>query len=178
MDKEEQESLEIDIKYKIADVFRYNLYVAYQSIVSKLMVVVGLLLIGALCYRFYNRITTLDVFISQNIIFIILPIFILIATPWKVWTITALQMQTPAFSQGAAYIFYVDKIHMEAGTLSDDVPWETYSRIVETKKDFRFFVDKVQAQIIPKHNMTTSQQNHLKDLIKKANPESIYKLKV
>lgn len=177
MKNEPKDSLELNVKCKIADVFRYNMYIAYQSIVSKLMVVVGLLLIGFLVYRYTIRITTLDVFLAQNIILIILPIFIMIATPWKVWNITALQMQAPVFTQGVTYTFYVDKIHLETPELEDDVPWETYSRIVETQKDFRFFVDRVQAQIIPKHTMTKEEQEKLKALIKEANPEAIYTLR-
>lgn len=172
-----KDPLELNVKCKVSDVFRYNMYIAYQSIVSKLMVVVGLLLIGFFIYRYTVRITTLDVFIAQNIVFIILPIFILIATPWKVWNITALQMQAPVFMQGVTYTFYIDKIHLKTSEMEDDVPWETYSRIVETKNDFRFFVDRVQAQIIPKHVMTKEEQEALKALIKEANPEAIYTLK-
>lgn len=177
MTNEKEEGLHLSIKFKVADVFRYNLYVAYQSIVSKILVVVGIALIGWFVYKFQHRMVDMDIFITQNIIWIILPVFILVATPWKVWTITATQMQAPVFAKGVEYDFYADKIILKAGEMMDEVPWETYSKIVETSNDFRLFVDKVQAQILPKHNMSEEQITSLKKLIKAANPKEIYKLK-
>ncbi|MHC1750014.1 MAG: YcxB family protein [Cellulosilyticaceae bacterium] len=177
MANEKGEGLHLNVKFKVVDVFRYNLYVAYQSIVSKILVIVGIALIGWLVYKFQHRIVDMDIFITQNIVWIILPIFILIATPWKVWTITATQMQAPVFSKGAEYDFYKDKIVLTANDMTDEVPWETYRKIIETSNDFRFFVDKVQAQILPKHNMDARQITELKKIIKEANPKEIYKLK-
>ncbi len=51
------------------------------------------------------------------------------------------------------------------------------AKIIETNTDFRFFVDSVQAQIIPKHGMQDEQVQQLRDLIKNANPDEIYNLK-
>lgn len=176
MDKERQ-CIDIEVKLKVADVLRYNMHIAYKSVFSKFIVLIGVGLLGLLAYKFMTRIDPIDLFISQNILFIMLPIFILVATPWKVWNITASQMQSPIFANGTKYIFYSDKIYIKVGELEDEVPWTTYVRIVETGKDFRFFVDKVQAQIVPKHNMTDKQINELRELIKEANPKEVYKLK-
>ena len=166
----------VKVKFKVADVLRYNMHVAYQSIVSKGLVVVGVLLLAWLVYKFIVRTAPLDLFIAQNIVLIILPIFILIATPFKVWKITAIQMQTPVFAKGATYHFFVDGIDMKVDTMEDKVPWETYCRIKETNKDFRFYVDKVQAQLLPKHNMSTEQIKDLREIIMAANPKEIYDL--
>ena len=172
---EKQKDVAVNIKFKVADVLRYNMYVAYKSIVSKGMVVVGIALLVWLGYKFATRpaTTPLDLFIAQNIVLIVLPIFILIATPLKVWKITALQMQTPVFAKGATYHFFVDGIDMKIEGMEDRVPWETYCRIQETKKDFRFFVDKVQAQLVPKHNMTADQITDLRAIIRAANPAEL-----
>lgn len=169
--------LELQIKLKVGDVFRYNLWVAYRSIVSKLMLLLGVGLTGWLIYKISIDTGRLDVFISQNIIWIILAVFILIGTPFKVWTITATQMQAPIFSGTSKYVFAPENIYMQVADLEDTVSWDTYVRIVETNKDFRFFVDKVQAQIFPKHNMTTEQMKMLRTLIKEAKDQTAYKLK-
>ena len=175
---EQEKYVDIDTKLKVSDVWRYNMHIAYKSWFSKIVLVVGIALLGWTVFKFINRGTmTWDIFVSQNIIFIMLAVFILIATPWKVWNITASQMQSPIFANGAKYIFYPDKIYIKVEQLEDTVPWETYCKVVETSKDFRLFVDKVQAQIIPKHNMTEKQIVTLKELIREANPEEIYKLK-
>lgn len=172
-----EKKLEMDIKLKVGDVLRYNLWVAYRSIVSKGMLVLGIGLLGWLGYKVTINTGRLDVFISQNILWIMLAIFILIATPFKVWTITATQMQSPIFSGVTKYIFSVESIYLQVGELEDTVSWDTYIRIVETSKDFRFFVDKVQAQILPKHNMNKTQIETLKQFIKQAKEASAYKLK-
>lgn len=169
--------LELQIKLKVKDVLRYNLWVAYRSIVSKLMLILGVGLTAWLIYKISTNTGRLDVFISQNIIWIVLAVFILVATPLKVWTITANQMQAPIFSQASTYIFTKENIYMKIGELEDTVSWDTYLKIVETNKDFRFFVDKVQAQIFPKHNMTVEQIGMLRALIKEAKQEVSYKLK-
>ena len=172
-----EKKLEIDIKLKVADVLRYNLWVAYRSIVSKSMLVLGIGLLGWLIYKVTTNTGRLDVFISQNILWIMLAVFILIATPFKVWTITATQMQSPIFSGATKYIFSAESIYLQVGELEDTVSWDTYIKIVETNKDFRFFVDKVQAQILPKHNMNKAQIETLKQFIKQAKEASAYKLK-
>jgi Co/Zn/Cd efflux system component len=172
----QEKSVVVNVNYKLADILRYNMHVAYQSIVSKGMVAVGIILLAILGYKFANRTAPLDLFIAQNIVLIILPIFILIATPLKVWKITALQMQNPIFSQGATFKFYPNIIHLSVQETSEEVPWATYCFIKETKKDFRFFVDKVQAQLLPKHGMSHEQIQDLRAIIRTANPDELIEL--
>lgn len=169
--------VELNIKLKVGDVLRYNLWVAYRSVVSKGLLVLGVGLLGWLTYKVTVNTGRLDVFISQNILWIMLAIFILIATPFKVWTITATQMQSPIFSGVSKYIFTAESIYIQVGELEDTVSWDTYIKVVETGKDFRFFVDKVQAQILPKHNMNNEQVKVLRDLVKQAKDATAYKLK-
>lgn len=171
------EQLAIDVKLQIKDVLRYNMYIAYKSWFSKIVLVVGVLLCGWMLYRVSITTQRLDIFISENILMIMLAIFILIATPLKVWRITAAQMQSPIFSGVSHYGFSKEGIYIRINELEDTVQWETYSYIQETKKDFRFFVDKVQAQIIPKHNMTKEQVEVLRKLIREANPKEVYRLR-
>ncbi|OOB79208.1 MAG: hypothetical protein ATN34_03485 [Epulopiscium sp. Nele67-Bin002] len=170
-------SVTLKVKLKVSDVLRYNMYVAYRSKFSKILLLVGTVLLGYIFYKYFMTTDTIGVFLSRNIVLICVSVFILIGTPFKVWKITALQMQSPIFSGASKYVFYPDKIYMEVGEVNDEVPWETYAHIVETNKDFRFFVDTVQAQIIPKHGMEDTQVTKLREVIKIANPEDIYELK-
>ena len=55
--------LELQIKLKVKDVLRYNLWVAYRSIVSKLMLILGVGLTGWLIYKVSVNTGRLDVFI-------------------------------------------------------------------------------------------------------------------
>ncbi|MGL4361795.1 MAG: YcxB family protein [Cellulosilyticaceae bacterium] len=169
--------VKVDVRLHVKDVYRYNMYVAYQSKISKGILSVGVIL-GI--WMLYSMITTeqrLDLFLSENIIWIVAAGFALVATPLKVWGITAQQMQSPIFSGTSNYIFQKENITLKVNDMEDIVPWETYQMIVETKNDFRFFVDKVQAQIIPKHNMTAETIQELREIIREANPKECYKLK-
>ncbi len=167
----------VDVKLKIRDVLRYNMYVAYRSWWSRIILVIGVALAIWLGYSMVERTVSLDVFLSQNIVMILVVAFILFGTPFKVWRITATQMQSPIFSGKSHYVFSTEGIRLKIQDMEDTVQWETYSRIVETNKDFRFFVDRVQAQIVPKHNMTTAQVEALRVMIRMTNPDTIYQLK-
>lgn len=177
MKQNQQNQLNLKIKLKIQDVLKYNLYVAYRSWFSRLIVLLGIGMCGYVVYQLTTTQERLDVFIAQHIVFIMLSVFILFSTPLKVWRITATQMQSPIFSGVSTYCFTPEAITIKVGDLEDTVQWSTYSRIVETTSDFRLFVDAVQAQILPKHNMTKEEINTLRQMIKAAHTSSNNKLK-
>lgn len=174
---QENKDLTLDVKFQIKDIWRYNMYIAYRTVFSRLVVVAGLTLVAWLIYKGMNRTVTLDVYLSQNILYIALAILMLVTKVWRIWTITATQMQSPIFSGKTHYRFSQTAIYMQVSDLEDTVSWETYAKIVETKHDFRLFVDEVQAQIIPKHNMTNDQLEAFRALVRGANPPERYRLK-
>jgi len=98
--------------------------------------------------------------------------------PWRVWKITLSQMQMPSFAFGVKYVFSKDIITLCVGENAEDIKWDTFKEIVETSKDFRFFVDKVRAQIIPKHNLDVNELNMFKSIIKEASKEHSIELKI
>ncbi|OON96342.1 MAG: hypothetical protein ATN36_05695 [Epulopiscium sp. Nele67-Bin005] len=171
------QNVEVTVKLKIKDVMRYNLWVAYRSKFSKLTFLMGCALLGYVAYQWTINTSSLGVFLSHNILWIILTALALCGTPMKVWQITLMQMQMPIFSAPSKYNFFTDKISLEVGEMSDIVSWQTYSIIKETNKDFRFFVDAVQAQIIPKDCMENEQIELLRTIIKQAVPQENYNLK-
>ncbi|MEF9959296.1 MAG: YcxB family protein [Niameybacter sp.] len=169
--------LELKIKMKLRDVWRYNLWVGYRTLFSKLLLVVGFGILGWLGYKLSQNTGRLDLFFADNIIWIILAVLILIGKPFKIWNITATQMQLPVFAGTTEYVFSEESIYLKVGELEDTVSWNTYIKILETPKDFRFFVDAVQAQILPKHNMDKRQIEQLRTFIKGAKPATAYRLK-
>lgn len=173
----ETNELAVKVKMKISDVLRYNLWVGYRTLFSKILVIVGLGIVAWLGYKFTQNAGRIDLFFADNIIWIILAVFILIGKPFKIWNITASQMQSPVFSGTTEYVFSKEDIYLKVGELEDTVSWDTYIRIVETGKDFRFFVDPVQAQILPKHNMDQATIAKLRACIKVVKPATSYKLK-
>lgn len=177
MKKQQENSLSLEVKFKLKDVLRYNTSVASKNIVNDIVLGIG----GAvLIFFFYKMFTTterLDIFISKNITLLLVPILIFVLIPWRVWQITASQMQLPAFAYGVKYVFSKEHILLDIGEASEEMPWDLFVSIVETKHDFRFYVNKVSAQIIPKHNMTEEQLVTLRQMIKAATKPGICRLK-
>jgi len=168
MNHDEHKELIVNVKFKIRDVLRYNMTIMFKSIVNKVILLIGLLLISFYIYKLLNRQGALDLFIAQNIVLLLVPVMIFLLIPWRVWKITISQMQVPSFAFGVTYTFMQDKIILDLGDAKDEIEWDTFIKIVETKKDFRFFVDEVRAQLIPKHNLTTEEMGLFKTIADKA----------
>ena len=171
MDEQKTPLLPLDVKFKVKDVLRYNLSVARKNIVNCIVLGLGGLV---LIYFFYKMFTTperLDVFIAKNVMLLVVPLLIFMMIPWKVWQITVAQMQQPAFAYGVKYIFSKDHIVLDIGEASEEMSWDLFVKIVETKHDFRFYINQISAQIIPKHNMTKEELQCLKEIIKEAAPQ-------
>ncbi|QEH68838.1 YcxB family protein [Cellulosilyticum sp. ST5] len=177
MEKQQENSLSLDVKFKFKDVLRYNTSVAIKNIVNDIVLGIGL---AVLIFFFYKMCTTterLDIFISKNITLLLVPILIFVLIPWRVWQVTASQMQMPAFAYGVKYVFSEKHILLDIGEASEEMSWDLFVNIVETKYDFRFYVNKVSAQIIPKHNLTDDQLSILRTMIKTATKPGICRLK-
>lgn len=168
MENKKESTLLLSVKFKVKDVLRYNMSVAGKNKVNQLVLGVGGLTLFYFFYKMFVTTERLDVFIAKNIVLLIVPVLIFVMIPWRVWTITLAQMQTPAFSQGVSYTFKQTGILLDIGEASEEMPWDVFVRIVETKHDFRFYVNQISAQIIPKHNLTKQQLEMLRSIIKEA----------
>ncbi|ONI47682.1 hypothetical protein AN643_04115 [Candidatus Epulonipiscioides saccharophilum] len=170
--------MEIKVKLTFVDIFRYNLNVGYKSIFSKVILLIGFLLLALLIYNFsIAQGPFLDI-VSKNIILIIVVFLALLSKFIKIWKITAMQATTPTFQEIFIYKFSSDSIYLQYGDNSDTVLWNIYEKVEETKNDFRFFVDSVQAQIVPKHCLKNADElNSLREIIEQALPEEKYTLK-
>lgn len=170
MDQQKSPLLSLDVKFKVMDVLRYNLSVARKNIVNCIVLGIGGLV---LIYFFYKMFTTperLDVFVAKNVMLLVVPLLIFIMIPWRVWQITLSQMQQPAFAYGVNYTFSKEHILLDIGEASEEMSWELFVKIIETKHDFRFYINTISAQIIPKHNLTAENLEILKAIIKEAAP--------
>lgn len=171
MDEQKSPLLALDVKFKVKDVLRYNLSVARKNIVNCMVLGLGGLV---LIYFFYKMFTTperLDVFIAKNVMLLVVPVLIFMMIPWRVWQITVAQMQQPAFAFGVKYVFSTDHIVLDIGEASEEMSWDLFVKIIETKHDFRFYINPISAQIIPKHNMTIDELHILRQIIKEAAPD-------
>ena len=164
MNEQGNRQLAVDIKFKVRDILRYNMWVALKSTVNKIMICLGIIIGGVYVYKLFNRTVALDIFIANNILLLLVPGMIFLLIPWRVWKITLSQMQMPAFAFGVKYTFTSDKIILDLGNTKDEMSWDLFIEIIETKKDLRFFVDPVRAQLIPKHNLTKEQLDLLKHI--------------
>ena len=154
MDEQQVSILSLDVKFKVKDVLRYNLSVARKNIVNCMVLGLGGFVLIYFFYRMFTTPERLDVFIAKNVMLLVVPLLIFIMIPWRVWQITLSQMQQPAFAYGVNYTFSKEHILLDIGDASEEMPWDLFVKVVETKHDFRFYINDISAQIIPKHNMT------------------------
>lgn len=169
---EQKKELTAKINFKINDVWRFNLSVAMKNIVNVITMVIGLGVFVLFFYRMFTSEVSIDVFISKNVMLLIIPILIFALIPWRVWQITLHQMQMPAFAEGVTYTFENEGVTLDTGEAREQVKWDIFASVVETKNDFRFYVNAISAQIIPKHNLSIEQQQLLKEIIKEAMPSN------
>ena len=71
METTTHETLAVDVKLQVKDVLRYNMYVAYRSWFSKIILVIGIVLFGWMAYRMATTTDRFDIFLSHNILMII-----------------------------------------------------------------------------------------------------------
>ncbi|WP_069997295.1 YcxB family protein [Cellulosilyticum sp. I15G10I2] len=171
------QQLLINVEFKVKDVLRYNMWVVFRGIANKVIMLLGVVLLGVYIYKMINRTVTLDIFITSHVLLLLVPVMIFLLIPWRTWKITLTQMQTPAFAFGVKYTFLLDKIILDLGTTQDEMPWDLFIEIVETKYDLRFFVDEVNAQLIPKHNLTKAQLEQFKRIASQATEMGVCKFK-
>ncbi|MDF2594415.1 MAG: YcxB family protein, partial [Clostridia bacterium] len=106
-----------------------------------------------------------------------IPGIIFIMIPWRTWQVTLAQMQLPAFAFGVTYTFSQHKITLDVGESKEEMPWDLFIQIKETKNDFRFFVDTVRAQLIPKHNFSKEELGVFKRIAAQATEKEVCKFK-
>lgn len=170
MDEQKSTELSLDVKFKVKDVLRYNLSVARKNTVNCIVMGFGALVLIYYFYKMFTSPERLDIFVAKNIMLLVVPLLIFAMIPWKVWQITLTQMQQPAFAYGVNYTFSKNHILLDIGEASEEMPWDLFVKIVETKHDFRFYINNVSAQIIPKHNMSKEQLEALRQMIKDTAP--------
>lgn len=177
MNKQQENSLALDVKFRFKDVFRYNVSVATKNIVNDIVMAMGVFVLIFFFYKMATATEGIDVYISRNIALLLVPILIFVLIPWRVWKITATQMQLPAFAYGVRYEFSNEHIVLDLGEESEAMPWDLFVNIIETKNDFRLYVNKVSAQIIPKHNLTNEELDILRNIIKESTTSDKYTLR-
>lgn len=170
-------TLEIKTKLRFRDAFRYNLHIAFNSIVNYIFLIIGIISLGMFINNMVTLDTTMDVRFSQSFILLIPPFLFFVNVPVKVWKATTALLSNPILKEEVIYIFSAEKIAFQTSQGEDDITWDYYMRIVETNKDFRLFMDKAQAQIIPKYALDDQEIGQLRAIIRQAADPKIIKLK-
>lgn len=174
---ENERSLKLDVRFKASDLLRYNMSVALKSILNKILMVIAVGVVIFFVYKMFTTPAGWDVYLSQNIFILLVPILIFALIPWRVWQVTLSQLQMSQFANGVIYGFTKDEISLDIGEAAETVSWDIIVKVVETKHDFRLYMNAVSAQIIPKHNLTNEQIKTLREIIKAAKQPEAYVLR-
>ena len=169
--------LEIKTKMRFRDAFRYNAYIAYRPTATRIFVGLSILSMGLFIYNMINGAGRIDENFAQSFALLIPPFIFFILIPTRVWKATGALLGSQILKDEVTYLFDQEKITLRTSQGEADIKWDNYVRIVETRHDFRFFMDKVQAQIISKYSLTEEEIQKLGVIIKEAADPQIIKLK-
>lgn len=172
-----KKSLRIKTKLRFKDGLRYNLYVAYNTTLNYIFLLLSIVSLGMFAYNIISSDASLDVRFAQSFMLLIPPFIFFVTIPVKVWKATVTLLENPVLKDEVVYIFSQEKIIFETSQGEADVAWDSYMRIVETKHDFRLLMDKVQAQIIPKYPLDQIEIQELRSIIQNAVDPQKVKLK-
>lgn len=170
------EPLEIKSKLRFKDGLRYNVSIASSKALNYVFLIVGLVSLGFFIYNMITANTTIDVRFSQSFVWLIPPFLFVANVPLGVWKATAALLKNPILKDEVLYILTKEKIVLETSQGEADVTWDQYIRIVETKHDFRLFMDRSQAQIIPKYSLEEEEIQGIRKIISEAVDPKIIKL--
>lgn len=170
-------SLRIKTKLRFRDGLRYNMYIAYNTTLNYIFLVLSIISLGMFIYNMVKSSATLDVRFAQSFMLLIPPFIFFVTIPVKVWKATVALLENLVLKDEVTYVLSKKKIILETSQGEADVTWDNYVRIVETNQDFRLFMDKVQAQIIPKYSLEEQEIKDLRNIIKESADPKILKLK-
>lgn len=158
--------LEITTRMRFRDALRYNLYVAYSTTINRIFCILSVISLGMFIYSMVKGAAPVDQRFTQSFGLLIPPFIFFVTIPMKVWKATGALINTDLLKYDVTYIFTQDKIILKTIQGEAELTWDDYIKVTETKWDFRFFVDKVQAQVIPKYSLSKEQIEQLAQLIK------------
>lgn len=171
------ESLEIKSKLRFRDGLRYNVSIACSKPLNYVFLIVGIASLGLFVYNMMTADTTMDVRFSQSFVLLIPPFLFFANVPVGVWKATAELLRNPILKDEVVYRLTKDKILLETSQGQAEVNWDSYTRIVESKHDFRLFMDRVQAQVIPKYSLDEEEIQAIRRIINEAVDPQIVKLR-
>lgn len=172
-----EQSVKIKTKLRFRDGLRYNMYIAYNTRMNYIFFVLSIISLGMFIYNMVTSAKTFDVRFAQSFMLLIPPFIFFVTIPVKVWKATVALLDNPVLKDEVVYILGQEKITLETSQGEADVTWDHYKRIVETKHDVRLFMDKVQAQIIPKYSLSQQEIQDLRHVIRGSADPKIVKLK-
>ena len=97
--------LEIKIKMRFRDAFRYNTYVAYRSAATRIFVGLSLLSMGLFIYNMINGAGRMDENFAQSFALLIPPFIFFILIPTRVWKATGALLGSQILKDEATYLF-------------------------------------------------------------------------
>ena len=167
------QQLEIKAKMRFRDALRYHLYVAYSTLTNRIFAFLSLISLGMFTYSMVSSDASIDVRFAKSFALLIPPFIFFVVIPMKVWKATAALLDSQLLKEEAVYIFSLEKVILKTLQGQADIQWDEYVKIIETRHDIRFFMDKVQAQIIPKYCLTQEEKQALRGIIIQAgNPKT------
>ena len=166
-----EEKISFSYQTKVKDMYRFFLYHAYIGISGVINLLISVGAIVLLITGGKQR----DAF--GNVILIILALLFTVINPIQLYYKAAKQVKlTPMFQQPLNYEISKDGIKVTLGEEEMALPFSEVRKIVETGKDFYFYMTLTRAHVLPKEGFS-EDVNMMRTLINEYATDSIKRIK-
>lgn len=156
--------MKLQIKVGGAELFRFNLRHTYRSVTGMigLALSVGALVLAAVTWGSTEG--------YQTALLLCIGLYYTVLHPWMLRSRSyATAKNQPMFQEPMNYEFQEDSFTVEQGEAKASYLWDDVMKVVDTKKDFILYMDKVHAHILPKDQME-GRDKELGDFLRKNLP--------
>ncbi|WZL82222.1 YcxB family protein [Vallitaleaceae bacterium 9-2] len=158
-----KELVQITVKTKTMDLFRFMLFHAYSSLSGVITMIFGL---GSLIMLPVTYFVWKDAFVSLILLMVV--IIYVIVTPLNMLSQSKRQViSNPVFKNPITYHISDEIFEVQQYTGTVRLFWNQLFRIKKTPFDFLFYVNEQQAFVIPKKAMSEADNITLNQIIEK-----------
>lgn len=143
-----KENISFEVKMTVKELYRFLLYHAYHKVAGVLGILISIVAIVALIVGWENMTET------TRAACIIIPVFLLVVDPLRFWNRARVQVKrNKVYKNALKYEVNAQGIVLYLGEQSQNVQWNQFMKIVETKNQFLLYTTPIMASIVPKASL-------------------------
>lgn len=143
--------MELDVTLNEKQYYHFNLYHCYHSFNGFLSIFLGLL---CMLYGVFGIMNKGSYTLLQIVLFFVFGLVVLVYNPIALYMRSKNRfLQNPVMKNPVTYIFSESGIKLKQGEIEEEMKWEQLYKVVKTKESMIFYLNRLNANIIPLKEM-------------------------